>query len=66
MINDDWRRRRPDGTPPAPRDRKREMMRRAKTAAENRYSIGGQLKRRDKMPRPVTLPKMPWDQQEGR
>lgn len=45
----------------SPEDKKREMMRRAKTRAESRYGLGGLLKKPGEMPKPVTLPKMPWD-----
>lgn len=45
----------------SPEDKKREMMRRAKTRAENRYGLGGLLKKPGEQPKPVTLPKMPWD-----
>lgn len=42
-----------------PRNRKLEMMRRAKTA-QDKFGING--RRKEKFaPRPVTLPKLPWD-----
>ncbi len=46
----------------SPESRKLEMMRRAKTSAENRYGLGGLEKGKHKQPKPVTLPKMPWDE----
>lgn len=50
-----------------PRDRKLEMMRRAKTAVESTHGLGGLEKRGAHAPRPVTLPKMPWeDEQEAK
>jgi hypothetical protein len=47
-----------------PELKKREMMRRAKTRAENRYGLGGMLKKPGEQPKPVSLPKMPWDESE--
>lgn len=46
-----------------PRNKKRELMRRAKTNVNERYGINGRLKERYK-PRPITLPKMPWDDEK--
>jgi len=43
-------------------DKKLEMMRRAKTRAENRHGLGGMLKKPGELPKPVSLPKMPWDE----
>jgi len=60
-MNGDWRRAALHKGK-KPRDRKRELMRRAKTAAEEKFGIDG--RRKEKFaPRPVSLPKMPWDQQ---
>jgi hypothetical protein len=42
-----------------PRNKKLEIMRRAKTALE-RYGIDGRLKQKF-APKRVSLPKMPWD-----
>ncbi len=50
----DWR------SPKKPRDRKIELMRRAKTAANEKFGIDG--RRKEKFaPKPISLPKMPWD-----
>ena len=38
-------------------DPKLQLLRGAKTAANNRYSFGGRLKKRN-APKPVTLPKL--------
>jgi hypothetical protein len=47
-----------------PESHKREIMRRAKSAVENNYGPGGMPKQGVDKPRPVTLPKMPWDAKE--
>jgi hypothetical protein len=46
----------------SPEAKKLEMMRRAKTRAENRYGLGGLLKKPGEQPKPVTLAKLPWDE----
>jgi hypothetical protein len=43
-------------------DKKLSTMRRASNAAQSRYSIGGAEKTGHFAPRPITLPKMPWDE----
>lgn len=45
----------------ANRSRAVSLIRRAVTTATNKYGIGGVEKTREK-PRPITLPKMPWEQ----
>lgn len=50
-----------DKSKQTPEQRKLEIMRRAKTEAENSYSINGRLKEGTFLPKPITLPKMPWD-----
>ena len=39
-------------------DKRARFLKRAKTESENRYNIGGGLKRKKRSP---SLPKMPWD-----
>lgn len=41
--------------------RKLAAMRRATTAAESRYGIGGVAKQGHHVPKPVTLAPLPWD-----
>lgn len=45
----------------SPEAKKLEMMRRAKTNAESSHGLGGLPKRAGHKPKPVSLPKMPWD-----
>jgi hypothetical protein len=45
--------------------KKREIMRRAKTATENTHNLGGIVKSGGHAPRPVTLPKLPWPGKES-
>lgn len=47
-----------------PEKRKLARMRQA-ASGTNRFSIGGQLKKGGHAPRPITLPKTPWDDPEG-
>jgi len=49
----------------SPEDKKREIMRRAKTQAETTHGIGGRAKAAHHAEKPVTLPKMPWDDEEN-
>lgn len=45
-----------------PESKKLEMMRRAKTTAETRHGLGGMQKSLGRSQKPVTLPKMPWNE----
>lgn len=45
----------------SPESKKLELMRRAKTNAESSHGLGGLPKGAGHKPKPVTLPKMPWD-----
>jgi hypothetical protein len=47
----------------ANKNRKIRMMRMANTAATNRHGIGGLEKTKAHTPRPITLVRMPWDDQ---
>lgn len=40
------------------------MMRAAKTSAENKHGMGGLPKGGGHKPRPITLPKTPWDDKD--
>jgi hypothetical protein len=37
------------------------VLRTAQTKGESRFTIGGQVKKGAHAPRPITLPKMPWN-----
>lgn len=46
-------------------DRTLMRIRQATSAASSRYSIGGVKKEGHFAPRPITLPKMPWDDEKS-
>lgn len=48
--------------PAANRDRRIRLMRIAQTNANYRHGMGGLPKENGHKPKPITLPKMPWDE----
>lgn len=45
----------------SPEAKRLELMRRAKTGVESSHGLGGLPKEKGHKPKPITLPKMPWD-----
>jgi hypothetical protein len=40
------------------------MLRVFQTKSESKFSLGGRIKRGKIAPKPITLPKMPWDKSD--